>query len=328
MFHSFSETWHEEVRARHRESKFLAIVKDGTLAKAYASLPRLLHGSNGNLIKTPEELDRARDGFLALVRHSNHTARMDDLKIDRLDLVLNPPLDPRLVLALHRYAKHPMINLETEQYHNTPPKKRWGKPPHRLSELNTVRLHGTRTTIQLYDKVRELLGKTSEKWPEDSRCTRIEIQLRGAAHIAKQLGFEGRDYITLDQLDFGACYFAYRKILMGFDDNGAVPKFEPSLVSFLAILERHPVTWEALGGMSPIDWWRHSKIPKPKRFREVRKEVGNMQLELEQFRWADQLPVDRLPDIIDVDENGQVQLIASHWSFRCLTDPIPGPPTP
>lgn len=319
MFYSHSETAHETTRAHNRESGFTANVKDGTLTKAKASLPRLLYGSNGKLIKTPDELESARHAFLAQVRVLNPAANMDDLKIDRLDLVLNLPLDPRVVLPLHRFAKHPMINRETELYFNTPPKNRMGKRPHRLSELNTVRLHGVRTTIQLYDKVREILGGKSGDWPEHSLCIRVEIQLRGAKHIAKQLGYRDRDYVTLDQLEFRDCYLAYRRILMEFDGNGAVPKFKPDLVSSLAMLERHPETWESLGGMCPLDWWRHTTSPSPKRFREVRKDVGKMMLELEQFRWADLLPYDRLPDLVEVEEDGSENVVPSPWSFRIMS---------
>jgi len=324
MFHSFSETWHDEIRARHRDSGFKATVKDGTLTKAQASLPRLLHGSNGRLIKTPNELERASSAFVSHLWFLNHRATMDDLKIDRLDLVLNLPLDPRVVLPLHRYAKHPMIDLETQDYYNTPPKKRRGKRPYKLADLNTVRIHGSRTTIQFYDKVREILGGKSGDWPEHSRCTRVEIQLRGAKHIAETLGYKDRDCVRFDQLDFRACYLAYRRILMRFDENGSVPVFMPNNVSFLAILERHPETWKTLGDMRPIDWWRHSTGPSRKRFREVRRDVGKMLLELEQFRWADHLPEDRLPDVIEVGEDGSERRISSPWSFRIISG-LPGP---
>lgn len=323
-FHSHSETWHKKTRAHDKNSGFTAYTKDGTLINAKASLPRLLYGSNGKLIKTPEELEIARHAFLAKVRVLNPNANMDDLKIDRLDLVFNLPCDPREVLALHRLLKHLMINLETELYFNTPPEKRWGKPPHRMSELNTVRLHGTRTTIQLYDKVREILGGKSGDWPEHSLCTRVEIQLRGAKHIAKQLGYRDRDYIRFDELDFRTCYLAFRRILMEFDGNGGVPSFKPDLVSTLAILERHPETWDLLGGMSPLDWWRHTTSPSWKRFREVRKNVGKMTLELEQFRWADVLPPDRLPDLVEVGEDGSENVVPSPWTFRIMSG-FPGP---
>lgn len=315
-FHSHSETWHKKTRVHDKKSGFTAYLKDGTLINAKASLPRLFFGSNGKLIKTYEDLENARRAFLGQVRVLNHTANIEDLKIENLDLVLNLPLDPRKVLALHRYAKHPRIDLETEQYFNTPPKKRWGKKPHRLSELNTVRLHGTRTTIQLYDKVRQILEIKSGDWPEHSLCTRVEIQLRGAKHVAKVLGFPDREYIRFDELDFPMCYFAYRRILMEFDGNGGVPKFKPKTVSFLAILERHPETWDSLGGMSPLEWWRLTTNPAPRTLREVRRDVGKMMLALEPFRWADHLPEDRLPNLVEVEEDGSEHIIPSPWSFR------------
>lgn len=323
-FHSHSGTRHEKTRTHNRQSGFTAYVKDGTLINAKTSLPRLLYGSNGKLIKTPDELESARHAFLAQVRSLNPEANMDDLKIERLDLVLNLPLDPRVVLPLHRFAKHPMVNRETELYFNATPKKRWGKPPHTLSELNTTRFHGSLTSIQLYDKVREILGGKSGDWPEHSLCTRVEIQLRGAKHIAQELGYRDRDYVRFDQLDFQTCYLAYRRILMEFEGNGGVPAFKPNISSFLAILERYPETWEALGGMSPLEWWRHATSPSWKRFREVRREVGYMMLELEQFRWADHLPEDRLPDLIEVGEDGSERMISSPWSFRVMSA-FPGP---
>jgi len=324
IFHSCSKTWHEELSARQRESGFRASIKDGTLTKAEGSLPRIIHGSNGKPIRTPEELGHALHGFLAQVHFVNPSARLEDLAIKRIDLALNLPLDPRSVLLVHRYAKHPMINLETEHYYNSPPEKRRGKRPHRLSDLNTVRLHGTRTTIQIYDKVREVLGGKPGAWPEHSLSTRVEIQLRGAKHIATQLGFRDRSFITLDELNFRDCYLAFRRILMGFDGNGAAPKFKPNNATFLAILERHPETWEALGGVSPLDWWAETTRPSKRRLREVRKEVGKVMLTLEPFRWADHLPMDWLPDIVEVGEDGSERVISSPWNFRVMPG-IPGP---
>lgn len=324
VFHSHTKQWIEEINAHHRDSGFNATVNEGTLTKARASLPRLIHGSNGILIKTPDELLKARSAFLTCLSFLNNKAREDNFKITGLDLVLNFPLDPQELLALHRNAKHPMIHRETEEYYNAPVKKTWGKPPHVLNSLNTVRFHGTRTTIQLYDKVREVLKCKAHDWPEKSPCTRVEIQLRGAKHIAKQLRIQGRDFVTLDQLDFRTCYLAYRRILMGFDENGAVPTFKPDTVSFLAILEKHPETWESIG-MRPLDWYR-STVAK-RTFRETRRQVGKLQLELGQFRWADQLPMDHLPSIVDIDQDGREQLVHHPWNFRCPTDGVPGVPS-
>lgn len=325
VFHSHFKKWVEEINAHNRISGFNATVKDGTVTRARASFPRLLYGSNGHQIKMPSELERASWAFLNHLSFLTKQARPEDLRITGMDIAINLQLDPREVLPLHRNVKHPMIDRETEEYYNTPPEDRWGRPPHVLNTLNTVRFHGSRTTIQIYDKVREVLGKKSGTWPEQSQCTRVEIQLSGAKHIAKQLGFEGRDYLSVNDLNLPSCYLCLRRILMGFDDNGATPDFEPNLVSFLAILEQHPETWKTIG-LRPIDWWKHSNNPKPKRFREVRKQVGKLQLKLEQFRWADHLPGDRLPDIVDIDEDGREIPISSPWNFRCFPGRAPGPP--
>lgn len=69
-------------------------------------------------------------------------------------------------------------------------KDRSEKPPHVLNSLNTVRFHGTRTAIpiQIYDKVREVLKRKANDWPEHNRSTRVEIQLRGAKQLPMSHG--------------------------------------------------------------------------------------------------------------------------------------------
>ena len=324
LFHSFTKEWIDNINAHHRDSGFNATVKNGTLIQARASLPRLIHGSNGIQIKSADDLERSLDAFLAHLRFLNNGAQASDFKVSGLDLAINLLLDPRKVLPMHRNAKHPIIHRETQEYYNDPPAKLWGKPPHRFNDLNTVRFHGTRTTIVLYDKVREVLKIRRGDWPAYSQCTRVEIQLRNSKHIAKLLGFEDRDFITLDQLDIQTCYRAYRRILLEFDEIGTTPAFEPNFIPMLAILERHPETWKTIG-MRPLDWYRTGVSAR--RFREVRRQVGKLQLERDDFRWADYLPVACMPDIVDIDEDGREHLISNPWSFpvRCLRTGIPGP---
>lgn len=314
LHHSYSDKLQETASVYHRDTGFYANITDGNIEGAQGSLPRLLNRPNGFQIKTPPELDAACGAFLYYLSFLNNSVRLEDLKVTRVDLVLNIPFAPRVVLAVHRNAKHPMIRRETELYHNDPPKKRWGNPPHYLDTLNTVRFHGTRTTISIYDKVREVLSCKGRPWPDHGKCTRVEIQLHGAKHIAIQLGLSLQEYVTPNQLEIERCYRAYRRILLQFEHVGCVPMFKADLASCLAVMEHHPEIWKTLG-MRPMDWYRTSKGVADKRFREVRSKVRKHQLQLHGFRWADVLPEDRLPDIVDVDHEGDEKLIPSPTSF-------------
>lgn len=296
------------------------------------SLPRLLHGSNGRLLKTPDELHHAVHRLSELLGVFHHDIHPSIFEVRRLDLALNLPLDATLILALHRNARHPGVRRETEEYHNQPLSTHGRPVPHMATQLNTVRLGGAKTVIQLYDKVAERLarGKKSEGKVTDHhlRCLRVEIQLRGRRHVAELFGKDGGDNLTLDQLDFPSCYRVFRGILVEFDPVGSVPSFKATVPNLLAILNGHPATWTHLGGMAPLDWYRFANQVDDRQYRDMRRQVHAAELTVTGFRWADHLPEFQLPDVVEIDPSGHLSLIRSPYSWSPLPDTREEPPPP
>jgi hypothetical protein len=275
------------------------------------SMPRLLGGSNGTLIRTPADLREAVKNLLHLVRLICPRIEEHHLEVTRLDLTLNLQLDPRAILPLHRHARHPRIHRETEEYYNDGPPHDRGSAPYLLNQLNTVRLNGVFTCISFYDKVSEQAAKRHQHPPGSSRSTRVEIQLRGRQRIAKLFGLDEKDPLTLDRVDFSQCYRRYREIMLEFDPVGDVPEFKANIPHLLAVLELHPSTWSSLGGMEPLEWYRMANQVNDRQFRKMRRDVRDAKLSLVQFRWADHLPSDRLPDVVDIDHDGIETLVPS-----------------
>ena len=152
------------------------------------SLPRVLFGCNGQLIKSQIELDNAlaaADAILAEV--ATQMAWRDFL---RADLCWQFALPPSEVIQLHANCRHPSIRRAPM---NQPGEfAKWGSKSGRLR-------------VVMYDKFMELFGR-----PGDT--LRVEVIM-----LREKLRMEltGKDE-PVRHLDFDACYRAFRRVLLGF----------------------------------------------------------------------------------------------------------------
>lgn len=314
VFHSQPQEWVGKNSLYHNETNLRAGLKDNNLEWVECSLPKMLSKHNGFQLKNPIDLHRSRAAFDTVIQTLMPRTFRSDVELDRLDLALNLHLNPRDVLAIHQHARHPRIRREVERYYNEHPDNSFKDTPHQSNSLNTVLFGGVNTRILLYDKVRQTKGFKGQ-WPEFSKCVRVEIQLKKKKHIAKMFGLAKDEFMTLHRLDFQDCYRVYRNLLLEFERVALMPALKPNTASFLAILQRYPETWKALGGVEPMHWYGASKAISKKQLSDVRRKVRGLELQLHDFRWADVLPEDRLPDIVDVDEHGNEMLITSPVSF-------------
>lgn len=281
------------------------------LEKISLSLPRQTYGGNGVHLKAPRELREALNRMLQILFPIAPRLRLDHLRVTRLDLALNLPFDPRMTLALHRHATHPRIRRETEEYRNPAPGT-GNNHLHDISQLNTVRLNGKQTTIQLYDKLAEMRAKRRNiESIESSRSIRVEIQLRGRGHIADLFNITDEKWMRMDQLKFGDAYRVFRQLILQFDNVGSEPQFKATLPALLAILDLFPGANGFLGGLDPLEWYRVSNAVSDRQFRAMRRDVFAFQRRFRRFRWADHLPADRLPDIVDICPDGTQALVPS-----------------
>lgn len=288
-----------------------AFDNNGLLSRFEGSAATRLYGTNGIQLKSESDVITARSALLQDARYFVMGLEEVDLVVRRLDLALTIHTAP-ILLDLHRHAVHPMVRREKVLYYNMGKSVRTEEP---MSSLRTVRFGGVNTVIQFYDKLHQVHHKRGEAHDERAHAVRVEVQLKGAKHIAKLFGFKHRDFITLADLNLKASYGVYRDILLRFENVAKVPMFEPNIVSMLAIMERHPQTWRDIGGLEPLDWYRRDKGLSDKHFRALRREVSLLQLALAQFRWADLLPENRLPDLVDIDGFGAATIIPSPTCF-------------
>lgn len=316
-FLSGPEEFRTTFRAKHIATDLRAGMEEDTLNWVHCSLPKLLDQPNGKQLKNSFDLHRTRAACDTIIQTLHPRARTlrPLMKLTRLDLALNLPLNPRYILAIHQHARHPRIRRETELYYNDPPNGAAGGIPYQRNSLNTVVFNGAKTRISLYDKARKEIG-FSREWPDFSKCIRVEIQLKTQKHIAKLFGREEQGFVTLEELCFEQCYRVFRMIMMEFEKVAKMPAFKPNMATLLAILQHYPETWEALGGVEPLQWYRTTKGITDKQFGDTRRKIRKLHLQLHNFRWAEVLPEDKLPDIVDVDENGIETLIPSPTSFR------------
>ena len=130
---------------------------DGYLTRVQVSLSRLLHGSNGVLIKTPAELTNANAKLIEELSYLVESPKLEQFRLTRLDLVLNLRLNVQRTLLLHRDGRHRRIRNQTSQWTNTEDSNTDFKRK-TLGE-NEVVLEGKLMRIRLYDKRMEEVGK-------------------------------------------------------------------------------------------------------------------------------------------------------------------------
>lgn len=306
------------VKLTHRVSGFrLHMHSDGTIYKISGEMPRLIgHLNNGINLKGPADLQSVK---AAVLHRLGEIARVDYVKLPeliltRLDLTLNLYYRPEVLLALHRHARHPMIRKETKGYESD--------KSDIMTSINSLIWPGSRTVISMYDKKEQIYKRGRRGSSFQSEATRVEIQLsKDSKHIAKQMPWVNRHVLDLADLTFDDGYRAFRNILMKFPRGMALQQEKLLLVKALALLDQFGPL-EDLGGMSALD--HYAATHGTRSYQRVRREVGKVQSgmlrkSLTPFSWESALPADRLPDVVDVDHDGEETVIPS--PHRLLTPP-------
>lgn len=172
------------------------------------SLPNFVHGTNGKLLKTAAELT---DAWLQLQEWlSTIFTPPKSIEFLRVDLCWQFVGDIKLFIASHRSIRHPQIR---------------GLPFIKPDESLWYGSGNGSLRIRMYDKTREMTGKAGN-------IVRVEVVMR-----KKKLRMELNGNLSpVTSLDFGACYQAYRRILLQFNPLPCLLQAEPrrSLASFLA----------------------------------------------------------------------------------------------
>lgn len=276
---------------KHVESGLKAVGDDVRINKVEVSLPRVLHGSNGKLIKSDLELEDALCRALAIVReiaiptnyepeysicepeYSINSGDPDDLgssdekfRFQRVDLVWQFRGNPKDFITAHFHLRHKRVRRATGHY-----------------DGQSLYWPGTGFRVCMYDKELELNKRRGD-------VIRVEVQIRGMPSLRKWFGFEKH----LTDLRFDECYDIYRTILCEFNPS-PLPEVG-GLVELLAVGERNG--WKH-HGVGIFDLWAREK--NPNYARQVKTKMAKLNLREFGINWSELLPEQGPPEPVEVE---------------------------
>jgi len=221
-----------------------------------ASLPRVLLGCNGLMIRTQEQLDESVKKTIDLVAIVSEAILIgENPRCTRLDLVAQFLVEPRDMMLAHRESMHPRIRGRKSCY-----------------EGESLHFVGKERHCRIYDKCKEMrLGP--------GHVTRVEWQLRGEA-LRHDLN---RDFVALRNLTIEDCYGSYRRLCLEFE-----PKALPANSTTYDMLSAGIREGTTLLGVPLFDCWARGKHPKT--VRRVRGEVAKRRVDTFKIDWHALLP--------------------------------------
>jgi hypothetical protein len=230
-----------------------------------ASLPRLSYGHNGRLIPNQAELDAAVGLLQAKTEEIANPPRCS-YYLTRVDLVWQFRCDPAAFILAHRHARHARLRCDPTRY-----------------ESRSMALEGSEMRISFYDKV-------LERFKRNGDVLRVEVQLRGD-RLKEELGNGAR----VTRLVFADCYAAFRRIMLGF----CLPPIERGgkIAQLLAMGER--AGWQS-DGIPAFDLYTGGMSGR--HVRRLQKQMAAWRPMVFQIDWAQILPVDGPPAVVDVEE--------------------------
>lgn len=270
-----------------------------------ASLPALLHGHNGYVLVSQRELD---DAMMIAIKALDTVALRGVPWTDtvRMDLCLNLPIDPDLVLpalqatrvlGLHAWAE---IFEERMGGHNSALK----------SSIQTLQWVGKETRFSAYNKTRKVCKDFTAPYRRENSCLRLELRLIGKQRIARFLGVRTKGAIA--QLDFFHLYRSLRHVLCKLP-SGKVGttkcRFKTLLVHCLALDVRGP------SGQHMMDWYRQAVDEET--FKKTSREIARLAMSSIEFNLSHLLPLLAPPEQVHVTKAGTlIRAYDPTWGTR------------
>lgn len=239
--------------------------------KMEVSLPRLVHGSNGVLLKNQAEIDQAlakmRELALSLVVPGReHFTRLGSFS--RVDLVWQFRGNPAQWIGDLSRAYHPSIRRAKVIY-----------------EGESVHFPGIGRHLRIYDKQKESKGSRGN-------VVRCELQL-SKKPLIESLGNDDPFKSEVVDLHFGRAYSVYREFLSEFE-----PITKPhigKMVEFLAYCQKEKIRDPK--GRLLFDLWASNKHPVY--VRAMKGKIQKTPLTWEEFSFRSLLPEDGPPEAVD-----------------------------
>ncbi len=216
-----------------------------------ASLPRVLFGSNGKLLKSQSNINaalRKLDRMLGKISHRSENARA----FKRVDLVWHVPGSCSEFILAHQNVAHPRVRKATCTY-----------------DKQSITWNGSALRLMLYDKSQKEIQKKGS-------FVRVEAQLRG--HVLDE-------YLdkSFGELDFAVAYRFLRRLVLQLEP--AVTPVVSGMVSLLANCSRLPAP---SGQVHPVEAYLQGLTKR--RRTTLRSEIRSHSYESRVVRWAELLP--------------------------------------
>lgn len=309
---------------QHKTSKLVCVGDADRILVFQVSLPGLLHGCNGMLIKNNLECQLA---FQKLVDTLSEISSPPDTpylfhEVKRLDLTLNVLHPAKILIPTHRFAKHPWIKRKSITF---------GETSSQYNKISGVSNNGDNIKFLLYDKKLEISHGNAAADKTDSKSTRIEFQLlntkmiRRALDLIKEIDPElptrlenwlltpfpiPADY----HWDYWRLYSVWRALLLMTQPVKQLPKTKADTLTLIEICEANNVTLP--NGMRVLDWY-NSRVNKRARD-EMRKKLEKHSLLWNDFSWEKELPENHPPTVVDVLSDGSEKEVP--WEKQYTVD--------
>jgi len=233
------------------------------------SLPGLLFGTNGKLIRTPQDLTAAFVSVNAMLDEISIPAR-PLIEYIRADLVLHFRCNVQQYIAAHRHARHPFVRNETHDY-----------------DGSGLSLRGQKVIINFYDKALQMGNPPGD-------VLRLEIQLH-KPKLGEVFGEE--EGHGLSHIDFWAAYTNYRRLVFMFGAKPVAVKVNFNLL----IAECEAVGFHMSNGLTVMENYKATNDHKT--FLDRRRQIKGLIPTVANINWEELLPLHSLPeDLPEIDQ--------------------------
>jgi len=273
-----SQNRHHEALLELPQLGFRAFVKNRAIVRVQCDLPKLIFGHNGRLIRSQDQVELALDRIESLLKLvATPTSSLggmvpgrpvhEHVHFTRIDFAWQFP-DPEMRLAtMLRQAVHPGVRRQNLQY------------------ANGSTIPGTSLCIKAYEKASQLGIATEDRY------LRLEVEFKGDT-LRKRLNGDKAERVL--KLDFMSVYQVYRETVLELD-RPTVAVRDASVAEALAQLQLSVPDQDIL---TP---WLGMRFSSSRSARRFRKEYNAALQSAAGFRFADLLPVDRLPPLHELE---------------------------
>lgn len=239
------------VRGVHKHKGIRFFGNRDQIVSVQASLPRLLFGHNGKLLRSQAEMTaafRKLNRTLDKISHPPEGSRV----FKRIDLVWHVPGRCADFIAAHQKVRHPRVRKATCVY-----------------DGESITWRGSAFSLMIYDKAKKQLGQPGE-------FVRVEVQLRN--HMLDE--FLGE---LETELDFTQCYRYFRRLVLQLEPAASFRA--SSLASLLSACMGGSFGANVI---NPAETYLQNLCSR--RQRDLRREVMAIQAATHSINWSHLLP--------------------------------------